>query len=138
MRKKKKIIPIDTTVPAVKRPAHRPSVYSYKYIELAEKYLASCVDTERKRIKTEGETSTSWEYGVNVNLPTIEGLVVFYYNHGIGVSRDTIYQWKSEKDKIEFSYILEKIMSEQANRLLKNGLNGDYNSTIAKMMLTKH
>ncbi len=120
----------------------RPTLYSQKHIDYAEKYLASCIDTERKRIKSESESiggsSTSWEYGVNVNLPTIEGLCVYYYDNNIWISRETIYKWKSEKGKESFSDILEKIMSVQASRLLKNGLNWDYNSTIAKMMLTKH
>lgn len=143
--KKKKRIPKKvwraTPVPVVdgeKRKAHRPTVYSYKHVEYAEKYLASCVDTERKRIKTEGETSTSWEYWVNVNLPTIEGLCVYFYDNGIWVSRETIYKWKWEEDKKAFSDILEKIMAVQSSRLLKNGLSGDYNPVIAKMMLTKH
>ena len=29
-------------------------------------------------------------------------------------------------------------MSKQADRLLNNGLSGNYNPTIAKVMLTKH
>jgi hypothetical protein len=90
LKKKKKKIPKKvgraTPVPVAegeKRKPYRPTVYSQKHIDLAEEYLASCVDTERKRVKTEGETSTSWEYGVNVNLPTIEGLCVYYYDKGI-------------------------------------------------------
>lgn len=146
IKKKKKIVrkKWSATPPPIgeKRKQYRPTVYSNKHIEYAEKYLASCIDTERKRVKTESESiggsSTSWEYGVNVNLPTIEGLCVYFYDNWIGVNRDTIYKWKWEEDKKMFSDILDKIMLEQASRLLKNWLNWDYNPTIAKMMLTKH
>ena len=37
-----------------------------------------------------------------------------------------------------FSNIFEKLMSEQEKVLVNKGLTGDYNSTIAKLILTKH
>lgn len=146
IKKRKKIVrkKWSATPPPIgeKRKPYRPTIYSNKHIEYAEKYLASCIDTERRRVKSESESiggsSTSWEYGVNVNLPTIEGLCVYFYDNNIWISRETLYKWKWEEDKKMFSDILDKIMLEQASRLLKNGLNGDYNATIAKMMLTKH
>jgi hypothetical protein len=64
-------------------------------------------------------------------FPTIEGLAV-----KLGVSRDTLYEWG--KKHPEFSDILEALQAVQADTLINNGLTGVYNSTITKLMLTKH
>lgn len=64
-------------------------------------------------------------------IPTIEGLALF-----LNVSRSTVYKWKGENQ--EFSDILESLMSMQAKELVSNGLTGDFNSTITKLILTKH
>lgn len=64
-------------------------------------------------------------------IPTIEGLSVY-----LNVSRSTIYKWKS--DNQEFSDILEDLMARQAKELFSNGLRGDFNPTITKLILTKH
>ena len=64
-------------------------------------------------------------------LPSIEGLARY-----LEVSRDTLYEW--EKQYPEFSDILEAVRAEQADRLINNGLSGDYNPTITKLMLSKH
>ena len=64
-------------------------------------------------------------------IPTIEGLAVY-----LNVSRSTIYKWKGENQ--EFSYILEDLMARQAKELFSNGLTGDFNPTITKLILTKH
>lgn len=65
-----------------------------------------------------------------VLLPTIEGLA-----NTLEVSRDSLYEWESDKD---FSDILEKLRQCQAEKLIQLGLQGRYNATIAKMMLSKH
>ena len=110
----------------------RPTEYKGdKTIKKVKDYLTLCVDEEYQRVKTEGDKSTSWDNLVKVKIPTIEGLAVY-----IGVSRDTIYQWKKDHD--EFSDIIDILMAQQAERLLNNGLSGTYNSTIAKVLLTKH
>ena len=54
----------------------------------------------------------------------------------LGISRATVYDWKEKYP--EFSDIIEKLQSVQADRLLLNGLSGDYNPVIAKVLLTKH
>lgn len=54
----------------------------------------------------------------------------------LNVSRATIYNWGNEHP--EFFDMLAQIQSEQERRLLKHGLQGDYNPTIAKLMLAKH
>jgi hypothetical protein len=52
------------------------------------------------------------------------------------VNRDTIYDWETKEP--EFSDILGKLRAKQAHMLITNGLSGDYNPTIAKVLLTKH
>lgn len=64
-------------------------------------------------------------------VPTIAGLAIY-----IGITRVTVYEWAKENK--DFSYILEEVMQRQERGLLKGSLAGDYNSTIAKLMLTKH
>ena len=66
-----------------------------------------------------------------VRIPTLEGLAVF-----LNVSRSTIYEWADKYP--EFSDILEQAMARQAQGLIENGLTGTYNSTITKLLLTKH
>jgi hypothetical protein len=70
-------------------------------------------------------------YQVDELVPTIAGLVV-----AIGINKSTAYEWAKENQ--EFSNLLESIMHKQEKGLLKGGLAGAYNSTIAKLMLTKH
>lgn len=64
-------------------------------------------------------------------IPTIAGLAVF-----LEVGRQSIYDWKKEHD--EFSYILDKMLAEQESQLIKHGLNGTYNATIAKLIMATH
>lgn len=109
----------------------RPIEYNKDIVKKAQEYLESCVDEEVERIKTEGDKSTTYELGVKVSLPSVEGLSLY-----LGVHRSTIYDWKEKYQ--EFSDILGIILQEQAKRLLENGLSGRYNSTIAKLILTKH
>lgn len=91
----------------------RPSKLTDALIEQAGRYAT-------KDYRLQGEV-----------IPTIEGLAVF-----LNVSRSTIYKWKGENQ--EFSDILESLMSMQAKELFSNGLTGDFNPTITKLILTKH
>lgn len=109
----------------------RPLTYSEDMVIKAKEYLNSCVDEKYTLVKTEGDKSTSWENKVRVKLPTIEGLAVY-----LNISRETVYDWETKYD--DFSDILGKLRAEQADRLINNGISGDYNPTIAKVLLTKH
>src|SRR5882672_7876419 len=69
-------------------------------------------------------------------LPTIEGLAVH-----LCVARSTLYEWADPKGSFyheEFSDIFEQLKAAQASMLIQNGLKNEYNSTITKLMLTKH
>lgn len=65
-------------------------------------------------------------------VPTIAGLAC-----EIGISRETCYEWSKHEDKV-FSDILRKIAQVQERQLVNNGLEGKFNPSITKMMLTKH
>lgn len=110
-----------------KHPGGRPTIYSEEILQKAEDYLSKCQDEEVEQEKKEGWTT----YKIKAKLPTIEGLA-----RHLSVNRDTVYSWCKEHQ--EFSDIIEDLRSEQADRLINMGLSGDYNSTIAKVLLTKH
>lgn len=92
----------------------RPTEYNEEILNKAKEYLESCTDTDK-----------------GVKLPSIEGLARY-----LQIARSTLYLW--EKEHQDFSDILEDIKTEQAERLINNGLSGNYNSTITKLILTKH
>ena len=93
--------------------AGRPSKLTDALIEQAARYAT-------KDYRLQGEV-----------IPTIEGLAVF-----LNVSRKTLYNWKAENE--EFLHILDDLMARQAKELFSNGLTGDFNPTITKLILTKH
>lgn len=109
----------------------RPTDYNDQTCIKAQEYLDSCVDEEYSRIKSEGGASTSYDNYIRVKLPSIAGLAMF-----LDVTRATIYDWKEKYP--EFLYILDKILAAQEQKLLEGGMSGLYNSTISKVILTKH
>lgn len=64
-------------------------------------------------------------------IPSIEGLA-----RVLDVSRPAIYDWKEQH--AEFSYTLGRIEAKQKELTLNSGLKGDFNSTIAKLVLANH
>jgi hypothetical protein len=112
-------------------PGGRPTDYGEDILVKSINYLDSCEDELRKFISQQGEGYTKYEEKLKVNLPTIEGLARYLQIH-----RSTLYAWQKEHE--EFSDIIEQLQQKQVERLLSNGLSGDYNSTIAKVLLTKH
>ena len=109
----------------------RPTKYTKEIIKKAEKYLSECIDTTEQVITGESGKFKSYKEKIKVNLPTIEGLAVY-----LEVHRDTLYEWEKEHD--EFSDIIERLRGSQIKSLVNNGLSGDYNPTIAKVLLSKH
>lgn len=94
----------------------RKTTYKKEYCNKVDEYLESTID---KR------TGASLE----VNIPTLDEFALF-----IGVPRRTMYDWKAEFE--DFSHSLDKIVTEQKKRLINKGLSGEYNSTIAKLILS--
>lgn len=108
----------------------KPTKYkkSYAKKKLAE-YLDSCQDNDYEFHKTRGDKSDSYEEKTTVKLPSKEGFADF-----LGVSRKSLYNW--EKEHPEFAAALEKIHNEQLTRLVNRGLEGTYNPTIVKLLLS--
>ena len=119
--------------------AGRPIEYTDDIVEKAKQYLDECVDEIEEYHKTRGEKSDSYDRLVRGKLPTIEGLAVY-----LDIARDTIYEWEKSKDENgkkkypAFSDILSKLREKQADALINNGLSGDYNPVISKLLLAKH
>lgn len=106
-----------------RRPMGRPTDYGPHIIEITREYLDACIpfyEDKETKLKV-------------VKIPTIEGLAV-----ALNVRRETIHAWDREEDKLEFSHILGELRARQAEALISHGLSGDYNPTIAKVLLTKH
>lgn len=95
----------------------RPTLLTTELIQKAQEYADLCA----KRALDGGNEVTG----------SIAELSLY-----LDVARSSIYKW-AEESQI-FSDILEKIMSSQELALIDNGLKGTFNSTITKLMLTKH
>jgi hypothetical protein len=101
-------------------PGGRPSVLTSELIEKARKY-----------IYTDGEPA-AWKSVMGMVIPTIENFALYLCVH-----RDTVYSW--ERESKEFSDIVEAIRQDQASMLVSKGLSGEYNASIAKLLLSsKH
>lgn len=107
----------------------RPTTYSKEYIAKVDEYLAARQDETYQVVAYEGERSTGFTQKVRVKLPTYEGFAQF-----INVPIRTMYEWRDAHP--EFSQSLGKILIEQKRRLIDSGLSGDYNPTIAKLILS--
>lgn len=111
--------------------AGRPTDYGEDILTKSNDYLKSCEDESKSFVIMQGDGYTKYEERLVVKIPTIEGLARYLKIH-----RSTLYAW--QKEKPEFSDIIEELQQKQVERLLSNGLSGTYNSTIAKVLLTKH
>lgn len=109
----------------------RPTKYDESFVEKAEEYLELHQDEEVQVVKQSSEKYEMFDNKLKVKLPTIEGFARF-----LGVNKTTLYEW--EKDHKDFSNALDKIRTEQQERLINSGLSGDYNSTIAKLILSSN
>lgn len=95
--------------------AGRPTSLTPELIEKAQEYLETYEELDQV-------------------VPTVAGLALH-----IGVSRGVIYKWDSEEQTdCQFIDILNAIKECQEVRLVNGGLTSQFNSVIAKMMLTKH
>ena len=108
----------------------RPTKYSDLYVKKTKEYVDSCNDELVQVVSGESEKFTAFKEKVRVNLPTIEGLAIYLKLH-----KDTIYDW--EKKYKPFSDVINILRAKQVERLINNGLSGDYNPIIAKVLLSK-
>lgn len=116
-------------------PAGRPTIYNEGILLKTKEYIDSCKDgyevIERPAVK-EGKHIGNEDHRIaKVRIPTIEGLAVF-----LDVNKTTVYAWRKEYE--EFSNLIDLLLAKQADMLISNGLTGEYNTVIAKVLLTKH
>ena len=97
----------------------RPTKYSDEILDKAVEYVALFFD---KETIPEDEV-----------IPSIEGLALH-----LELARPTIYDWASQDDKEEFSYIVEKLKAKQGLILLTGVLLNKLNSNMGKAILSKH
>ena len=95
-------------------PAGRPTDYTPELVEKAWAYA-----------------NGGWAE-VGDPVPSVAGLAC-----EIGISRETCHAWAKDEAK-EFSDILKAIAKSQERQLVRGGLSNAFNSSITKMMMTKH
>lgn len=79
------------------------------------------------------EKARAYEQGEHATIPSIAGLAVH-----LDISRETCHVWAKDESKTEFSDIYRRILTKQESTLLNKGLDGTFNPTITKLILTKH
>lgn len=110
----------------------RPTSYSEDLLVRAREYLDICEDDEvQQTIGMSAKGTELFKNKIIVKIPTKGGLARY-----LKVSRDSLYEWSKEYPK--FSDIMEELGAKQEEALINKGLSGDYNPTIAKVLLTKH
>lgn len=109
--------------------AGRPTTYKAAYCASVDRYLEQSADEHIDYVTLDGKAAIGYQARVRVHLPTIEGFAIF-----LDVPVRTIYEWRDRNP--EFSQSLSKIVAEQKKRLIDSGLSGDYNPTIAKLILS--
>ena len=92
----------------------RPSKYTPEVIRKAKDYIENYE-----------------QYGDSI--PSIAGL-----SQELDIARETLQVWKNDKNKSEFSNIIKALSAAQERKLLNGGLNSSLNSTITKLVLSKH
>lgn len=127
------IIGLDSLMAEDKNKIGRPTDYDPKFIDEVDKYLKANQDKEVEVVKQRNDDKgyEMLEHKLKVKLPTREGFALF-----IGVQRQAIWEWSKKYDG--FNYALRKIDTEQQKRLINAGLSGEYNSTIAKLILSSN
>ena len=114
----------------IKRKVGRPTKYHDGICKMVDEYLVECEDKFFDWQRSFGKTD-SFERIIDVNLPTYEGLSEY-----LDVCVDTLLEWRTIYP--EFSASLAKVLRKQKAVLLKRGLSGEYNPTIAKLILSSN
>lgn len=109
----------------------RPTKYDPSLCEKVDEYLALKQDEYKQIIIDTGEGEPKSVTKLKVSLPTVSGFSLF-----LDVNESTLYEWKGKYE--DFSKSLGKIVKEQKDRLVDMGLSGEYNSTIAKLILSSN
>ena len=110
----------------------RPSDYKPEFVEKAKEYLAECVDSPEVALgEKNGIVEPRLTGRTKVKLPTVQGLALYLHT-----STSAIHAWSKEHE--EFHEALNEILQKQHDKLAEGGLSGNYNSTIAKLLLSSN
>ena len=111
----------------------RPTKYTPKLIKLVDEYLLDNQDEEVEVVKQRNDEKgyEMYDHKLKVRLPTVEGFARY-----VDISKKTLYEYEAKYPM--FLNALDKIRIEQKERLLNMGLSGEYNSTIAKLILSSN
>lgn len=109
----------------------RPTLYDASYCLKADDYVKQCIDEWDEYHKTRGEKSDTYERNLKVKLPTHEGFATL-----LGVNVRLLYAWGDKYP--DFQQSLDFITKAQKERLLQEGLAGNYNPIIAKLVLSSN
>jgi hypothetical protein len=96
--------------------AGRPTIYSDALMQKAREYV-------------EGDYDTIYSHSIPSHLGLCEAL---------SITKSTLYKWAGEEGKEAFADILARCNAKQHNILIAKGLSGDFNASIAKLVLGKH
>lgn len=118
-------------VSLVKHAGGAPTKYRPIFHKRAGKYIHSCKDEQIKLLKSEGAKGESFENKIKVNLPSIEGFALF-----LGVSIEAMEEWREKYP--EFKRAINRIKLVQKKILMDNGLSGNYNPIITKLLLSSN
>jgi len=66
-------------------------------------------------------------------IPTVAAMA-----HVLDTSRERLHRWAADRNKREFRHLMNRLKAIQERALLNGGLNSTMNTTIAKLILTKH
>jgi len=94
-----------------KHPGGRPTKFTKEIKDRTVEYLKDCLE--------------------NKKIPSVARLAVI-----LNVSKNSLYNWGEEDP--EFLNTLEQLKQIQESMLLENGLEGTYNATIVKLMLSNY
>lgn len=98
----------------VKKKIGRPSKYTPELLRKAKDYLENWQEYDHK-------------------IPSIAGMAKV-----LDTTRERLHLWRADKNKSEFRNIMQQLMAIQEASLLDNGLDGTFNPTITKLVLSKH
>jgi len=116
--------------------ATRPTKLTDELIEECRKYVES-----RSGMDSMPPSVAGLSVAVKVNRTTLHNWRADYTNasgdeNGCGMTEDEL---KAKKERwVEFCNIFDDLQARQEEKLLDGGLSNSYNSTITKLILTKH
>lgn len=111
----------------------RPTTYREEMPDLVMEYLKTRQDVYEDVPKCENPETGAITYTKRqkVSMPTLEGLSSF-----LGTTKTAMLSW--EKQFPKFHCALEEVRRAQHDRLMDKGLSGEYNPTIAKLVLSSN